>query len=167
MEAEIILEDGSHGFAIVPSGASTGTHEAHELRDENIKYLNKSVLKAVENINNKIFPAVKSISGLEQEKIDAKMIDLDGTSNKSNLGANAILAVSIACCKAAAQSKKIEIYEHISKDKNFSLPYPMLNIINHRCSVGTVFVGVTINIHDNNYLVREYSRSTLILDTKP
>ena len=69
VEAEIILEDGSHGFAIVPSGASTGTHEAHELRDENIKYLNKSVLKAVENINNKIFPAVKSISALEQEKI--------------------------------------------------------------------------------------------------
>jgi enolase len=130
VEAEIILEDGSHGFAIVPSGASTGTHEAHELRDENIKYLNKSVLKAVENINNKIFPAVKNISALEQEEIDAIMIDLDGTSNKSNLGANAILAVSIACCKAAAQSQKIEIYEHISKDKNFSLPYPMLNIIN-------------------------------------
>jgi len=130
VEAEVFLDDGSYGFAIVPSGASTGTHEAHELRDENKKYLNKSVMNAVENINQKIFPAIKNTSSLDQEKIDALMIDLDATPNKSNLGANAILAVSIANCKAAAQSKKIEIYEHISKDKNFSLPYPMLNIIN-------------------------------------
>ena len=106
VEAEVILEDGSLGSSIVPSGASTGTHEAHELRDTNEKYLNKSVFKAIENINLKIFPKLKGKNSIEQEEIDNAMIILDGTENKSNIGANAILAVSIANCKAAAISKK-------------------------------------------------------------
>ncbi len=130
VEAEVILEDGSLGSSIVPSGASTGTHEAHELRDTNEKYLNKSVFKAIENINLKIFPKLKGKNSIEQEEIDNAMIILDGTENKSNIGANAILAVSIANCKAAAISKKKQIYEYLSVNKNYSLPYPMLNIIN-------------------------------------
>ena len=130
VEAEVILEDGSIGSAIVPSGASTGTHEAHELRDTNEKYLNKSVLNAVENIREKILPALKTRSAYDQREIDKKMIELDGTSNKSSLGANAILAVSIANCKAAAISQKKEIYAYLSKTQKYTLPYPMLNIIN-------------------------------------
>jgi len=130
VEAEVFLEDGSFGSAIVPSGASTGTHEAHELRDDNQNYLNKSVLKAVENINKKIFKNLKGKSSYDQKAIDNIMIDIDGTSNKSHLGANAILAVSIANCKAAALSQKKQIFEYLNKTKNYSLPYPMLNIIN-------------------------------------
>ena len=130
VEAEVVLEDGSLGSAIVPSGASTGTHEAHELRDNNQNYLNKSVLKAVENINKKIFKNLKGKSSYDQKVVDSIMIDIDGTSNKSRLGANAILAVSIANCKAAALSQKKQIFEYLNKSKNYSLPYPMLNIIN-------------------------------------
>jgi enolase len=130
VEAEVFLEDGSLGSAIVPSGASTGTHEAYELRDNNQNYLNKSVLKAVENINKKIFKNLKGKSSYDQKVIDNIMIDIDGTSNKSHLGANAILAVSIANCKAAAHSQKKQIFEYLNKTKNYSLPYPMLNIIN-------------------------------------
>lgn len=130
VEAEVYLEDGSFGSAIVPSGASTGTHEAHELRDNNQNYLNKSVLKAVDNINKKIFKNLKGKSSYDQKELDRIMIDIDGTSNKSHLGANAILAVSIANCKAAAVSQKKEIFEYLNKTKNYSLPYPMLNIIN-------------------------------------
>ena len=130
VEAEVTLDDGSFGSAIVPSGASTGTHEAHELRDKNEKYLNKSVLQAVENINDKIFPALINNSALDQKNIDNIMIGLDGTTNKSNLGANAILAVSIANCKAASAFNKVQIYEYLSKSKMHTLPYPMLNIIN-------------------------------------
>ena len=118
VEAEVILEDGSIGSAIVPSGASTGTHEAHELRDTNEKYINKSVLNAVENIRVKILPALKTRSAYDQREIDKKMIELDGTLNKSSLGANAILAVSIANCKAAAISQKkrnIRLFEQYSK----------------------------------------------------
>jgi len=130
VEAEVYLEDGSFGSAIVPSGASTGTHEAHELRDNNQNYLNKSVLKAVDNINKKIFKNLKGKSSYDQKEVDRIMIDIDGTSNKSHLGANSILAVSIANCKAAAVSQKKEIFEYLNKTKNYSLPYPMLNIIN-------------------------------------
>ena len=130
VEAEVVLEDGSLGSAIVPSGASTGTHEAHELRDNNQNYLNKSVLKAVENINKKIFKNLKGKLSYDQKAVDNIMIDIDGTSNKSRLGANAILAVSIANCKAAALSQKKQIFEYLNKSKNYSLPYPMLNIIN-------------------------------------
>ena len=131
VEAEIILQDGSIGTSIVPSGASTGKHEAHELRDENKNYLNKGVSQAVDNINFKILKALKDKDSLHQSKIDEILINLDGTENKSNIGANAILAVSIATLKAAAKSSKSEIYEYLSRDdKSFCMPYPLMNIIN-------------------------------------
>jgi len=132
VEAEVILKDGSVGRAIVPSGASTGRHEAHELRDKNQDYLNKSVFKAVENINYIISKALKGKSSADQNKIDEILIDLDGTSNKSKIGANAILAASIANLKAAAKFSKKDIYKYINKDKatEFLIPYPLMNIIN-------------------------------------
>jgi Enolase len=130
VEADVTLNDGTVGSAIVPSGASTGFNEAHELRDKNSKYLFKGVSKAVENINSKIFKSIKNKNSYNQKKIDDILIKLDGTKNKSNLGANAILAVSIANCKASAKSQKKEIYEYLSKTKNYLLPYPMMNIIN-------------------------------------
>ena len=130
VEADVILNDGTVGSAIVPSGASTGFNEAHELRDKNSKYLYKGVLKAVDNINSKIFKFIKNQNSYNQKKIDDILIKLDGTKNKSNLGANTILAVSIANCKASAKSKKKEIYEYLSKTQKYLLPYPMMNIIN-------------------------------------
>ena len=130
VEADVTLNDGTVGSAIVPSGASTGFNEAHELRDKNSKYLFKGVSKAVENINSKIFKSIKNKNSYNQKKIDDILIKLDGTKNKSNLGANAILAVSIANCKASAKSQKKEIYEYLSKTKKYLLPYPMMNIIN-------------------------------------
>jgi enolase len=130
VEAEVTLDDGSVGLAIVPSGASTGTHEAHELRDNNKKYLNKSVITAVENVNLQICPLLKGKDSSDQKEIDNLMINLDGTENKSRLGANAILAVSIANCKASAASRNVQIYEYLSTENNLTLPYPMLNIIN-------------------------------------
>ncbi len=131
VEAEIILQDGSIGTSIVPSGASTGKHEAHELRDKNKNYLNKGVSQAVDNINFKILKALKNKDSLHQSKIDEILINLDGTENKSNIGANAILAVSIATLKAAAKSSKSEIYKYLSRDnKSFCMPYPLMNIIN-------------------------------------
>ena len=102
VEAEVVLQDGSVGNAIVPSGASTGRYEAHELRDKNKDYLNKSVFDAVNNINNKISVALINKGSTNQNEIDKILINLDGTENKSNIGANAILAVSIANLKAAA-----------------------------------------------------------------
>ncbi len=134
VEAEVTLKDGSIGSAIVPSGASTGRYEAHELRDKNKDYLNKSVFDAVENINVKIFEALKDKDSRNQNKIDKILIDLDGTENKSNIGANAILAVSIANLKAAAKSEKKEIYKFIKHEEksktDFFTPYPLMNIIN-------------------------------------
>ena len=130
VEADVTLKDGSVGSSIVPSGASTGFNEAYELRDKNKKYKNKSVFKAVKNINSKIFKALKNKNPYNQKEIDNILIKLDGTKNKSNLGANAILAVSIANCKASAISLKKEIYEYLSKNKKYLLPFPMLNIIN-------------------------------------
>ena len=114
----------------MPSGASTGSYEAHELRDQNKKYLNKSVFNAVENVNIKINKVLKGMTPFDQNKIDNILIELDGTSNKSKIGANAILSVSIANCKVAAKSKKKEIFEYLSNDANFKLPYPLMNIIN-------------------------------------
>ena len=114
VEAEVILQDGSIGTSIVPSGASTGRYEAHELRDKNKDYLNKSVFDAVDNINKKISKALKNKDSTHQSKIDEILINLDGTENKSNIGANAILAVSIANLKAAAKFSKKEInYEYL------------------------------------------------------
>ena len=104
VSVDVELNDESIGSAIVPSGASTGSHEAHELRDQNDLYLNKSVLSAINNINTEIFSALEGKNSLDQNLIDQTMLDLDGTTNKKNLGANAILGVSIANCKAAAIS---------------------------------------------------------------
>ena len=131
VEAEVFSDDGHHALAIVPSGASTGTHEAFELRDkENKNYLGKSVFKAVENINGPISKSLKNIDFSDQKKIDKTLIDLDGTEQKKKLGANAILAVSIASCKLAAIKKNISLYKYLGNSKNTQLPIPLLNIIN-------------------------------------
>ena len=131
VEAEVFLVDGSWGRSSVPSGASTGSKEAIELRDQDkSRYLGKGVLKAIENINNLIAAALIGHNANEQTKIDAVMIELDGTPNKANLGANAILAVSMACAHAAAMSEKKPLFEYLNNDGNFSLPTPMMNIIN-------------------------------------
>ena len=131
VEAEIILQDETIGTSIVPSGASTGRYEAHELRDKNNDYLNKSVFDAVKNINDKIAKALQNKDSTNQSEIDKILISLDGTENKSNLGANSILAVSIANLKAAAKFSRKEIYEYINNEnKPLCMPYPLMNIIN-------------------------------------
>ena len=131
VEAEVFSDDGHHALAIVPSGASTGTHEAFELRDkENKNYLGKSVFKAIENINGPISKSLKNIDFNDQKKIDKILIDLDGTEQKKKLGANAILAVSIASCKLAAIEKNISLYKYLGNSKSTQLPIPLLNIIN-------------------------------------
>ena len=131
VEAEVFLKDGHFASAIVPSGASTGTYEAFELRDKNNKnYLGKSVLKAVENINGPIKKALNNIDINDQKKIDKTLIDLDGTEQKKKIGANAILAVSIASCKLAAIEKNTPLYKYLGNSKSYQLPIPLLNIIN-------------------------------------
>jgi len=131
VEAEIELEDGSIGVAAVPSGASTGKFEAIELRDnDENRYFKKGVLKAVSNVNSRIAEAVRGMDALKQAEIDYKMIELDGTNNKANLGANAILAVSLACAKAAANSLGIPLYNYIGGCDARTLPVPMMNILN-------------------------------------
>ena len=130
VEAEVTLKDGTSGRASVPSGASTGSREAVELRDGNNEiYLGKGVLAAVENINSEIQTALIGHNIYDQSSIDQIMIDLDGTENKSRLGANAILAVSLACIKAASASKKTDLFRYLS-DGPYSFPVPMMNIIN-------------------------------------
>ena len=130
VEAEVTLRDGMSGRASVPSGASTGSREAVELRDGNNEiYLGKGVSAAVENINSEIQEALINHDIFDQQGIDQVMIDLDGTENKSRLGANAILAVSLACIKAAAASKKTDLFKHLSEGP-YSFPVPMMNIIN-------------------------------------
>ncbi|HJL80024.1 MAG: phosphopyruvate hydratase [Gammaproteobacteria bacterium] len=130
VEAEVLLKNGAIGRASVPSGASTGSREAVELRD-GIKeiYLGKGVSNAVENINSEIQSALMGLDIYDQKSIDQTMITLDGTENKSRLGANAILAVSLACIKAAAASKQTHLFEYLS-DGPYSFPVPMMNIIN-------------------------------------
>ena len=131
VEADVFLNDGSFGRAAVPSGASTGEHEANELRDgDENRYFGKGVLKAVENINTKIADELIGFDSREQVSIDRMMIDLDGTDNKSNLGANAILAVSLATAKAAAASLKLPLYRYLGGTNAKILPTPMMNIIN-------------------------------------
>ena len=131
VEAEIILQDETIGTSIVPSGASTGRYEAHELRDKNNDYLNKSVFDAVKNINDKISRVLQNKDSTNQSEIDKILVSLDGTENKSNLGANSILAVSIANLKAAAKFSRKEIYEYIKNEsKPLCMPYPLMNIIN-------------------------------------
>ena len=131
VEVDVTLECGVVGRASVPSGASTGEHEALELRDGDKKrYLGKGTLKAVENVNTKIAPALIGMSALQQRAIDHKMLALDGTKTKSNLGANAILGVSLAVAKAAAAYLDIPLYRYIGGTNTFTLPVPMMNIIN-------------------------------------
>ena len=131
VEVEVILESGIIGRASVPSGASTGIYEAHELRDgDQGRYLGKGVSKAVENIRSEIAPALIGKNVLEQTRIDEIMMDLDGTPNKSRLGANAILGVSLACAKAAAASQGISLYRYVGGMNAKTLPVPMMNILN-------------------------------------
>ena len=131
VEVDVILDDGTLGRAAVPSGASTGRHEACELRDDDPKrYLGKGVTKAINNVTEIIGPKIKGLDPSEQENIDRLMIDLDGTDNKSNLGANAILGVSIAIARAASNMLNEPLYRYIGNSDNYIIPVPMMNIIN-------------------------------------
>ena len=130
VETDVITSNGVLGRAAVPSGASTGEHEAVELRDESEDFMGKSVYRAVKNVNESIFKELKNLSVFDQELIDSKMIELDNTANKSKLGANAILSVSLAVAKAAAIEKKISLFRYLGNDKSNVLPVPLMNIIN-------------------------------------
>ena len=131
VEVEVVLDSGVVGRASVPSGASTGIYEAHELRDGDAsRYLGKGVAKAVENIHSEIAPALIGKNVLDQTHLDQTMIDLDGTPNKSRLGANAILGVSLACAKAAAASQGVSLYRYVGGTNAKILPVPMMNILN-------------------------------------
>ncbi|MDA7731631.1 phosphopyruvate hydratase [Flavobacteriaceae bacterium] len=130
VEVDIITEDGVLGRAAVPSGASTGEHEAVELRDGGNDYMGKGVLNAVSNVNNILSKELIGLSVFDQENIDNLMIKIDGTPNKANLGANAILGVSLSLAKAASNSKGISLHTYISNNKSTTLPVPMMNIIN-------------------------------------
>jgi enolase len=131
VEVDVVLEDGTVGRAAVPSGASTGEHEAVELRDDDKKvYVGKGVLKAVDNVNNKINPELIGLDPRDQEAIDRLMIELDGTENKSKLGANAILGVSMAVAKAAAEMSHLPLYRYLGGTGARTLPVPMMNILN-------------------------------------
>ncbi len=131
VEVEVLLSDGSMGRAAVPSGASTGEHEAVELRDgDKSRFMGKGVLKAVANVNDKIAPELTGYDALEQVEVDQLMIELDGTENKSNLGANAMLGVSMATARAAADSLQIPLYKYLGGYHTVTLPVPMANIIN-------------------------------------
>ncbi|SDG65209.1 phosphopyruvate hydratase [Mucilaginibacter gossypii] len=131
IEVEVLTENGAFGRAAVPSGASTGVHEAVELRDnDKSKYMGKGVLKAVENVNEVLAPELKGIDVFEQNAIDALMIEIDGTENKGKIGANAILGVSLAVAKAAAQESRQPLYRYIGGVNANTLPIPMMNIVN-------------------------------------
>jgi len=131
IEVDVLTENGAFGRAAVPSGASTGMHEAVELRDEDKSvYMGKGVLKAVANVNDKIAAELKGVDVFEQNTIDSIMIKLDGTENKGNLGANAILGVSLAVAKAAAQESRQPLYRYIGGVNANTLPIPMMNIVN-------------------------------------
>jgi len=130
VEVDIELESGAFGRAAVPSGASTGTHEAHELRDGEGRYGGKGCLKAVENVNTELARGLVGIDALDQGSIDRAMIELDGTRNKERLGANAILGVSLACAKAAAEECGLPLYRYVGGTQGVVLPVPMMNILN-------------------------------------
>ncbi|HJN36072.1 MAG: phosphopyruvate hydratase [Prochlorococcus sp.] len=130
VEAEVLLEGGAVGRAIVPSGASTGAHEAHELRDGGDRYMGKGVLKAVNHIEERIAPALCGLSALDQVTVDGTMRDLDGSDNKSALGANAILAVSMATARAAANGVGLPLYRYLGGPMATLLPVPLMNVIN-------------------------------------
>jgi enolase len=131
VEVDVLLEDGSFGRAAVPSGASTGEHEAHELRDaDKDRYAGYGVLKAVENVNEAIADALTGLDADDQAQVDRILIDLDGTENKSNLGANAILATSLAVARAAADYYSMPLYRYLGGVNARILPTPMMNILN-------------------------------------
>lgn len=146
VEADVVLDDGSFGRAAVPSGASTGAAEALELRDGGERFMGKGVDQAVANVNDKIAPALIGHDAADQQGVDQVMLDLDGTDNKSNLGANAILAVSLAVAKAEAKSEGLELWQYIAKltdTQEVSLPLPMMNIMN-----GGAHAGWTTDIQE-------------------
>lgn len=146
VEADVTLDDGSFGRAAVPSGASTGAAEALELRDGGDRFMGKGVDQAVANVNDKIAPALIGHDAADQQGVDQVMLDLDGTDNKSNLGANAILAVSLAVAKAEAKSEGLALWQYIAKmtdTKEVSLPLPMMNIMN-----GGAHAGWTTDIQE-------------------
>ena len=154
VEAEVFLNNDISASAISPSGASTGAFEAHELRDQDKNnFLGKSVKKAVENINTKIASSLKGLDSADQFKIDKTLLDLDGSENKKNLGANATLAVSLANSKSAALSHKKPLYQNLGK--NFSLPFPLMNIIN-----GGVHADNDLNIQE--FMIRPDSSKNFI-----
>src|SRR5690606_35358404 len=130
VEVDVFTESGAMGRATVPSGASTGEHEALELRDGGSDYLGKGDLKAVENVREIIAPHVICLAAFEQHLIDQIMIDLDNTGNKGNLGANAILGVSLAAAKAAATELRLPLYKYVGGVNANTLPVPMMNVIN-------------------------------------
>ncbi len=130
VRATVRLSDGTEASAIVPSGASTGKREALELRDKDDRYAGKGVLKAVSNVNEKIAEAVIGLDAYNQKAVDAEMLELDGTHNYSNLGANAVLGVSMAVARAAAKSLNIPLYRYLGGANASILPVPMFNIIN-------------------------------------
>jgi enolase len=131
VEVDVLLDDGSFGRAAVPSGASTGAYEAIELRDTKAKrYMGKGVTKAVKNVNEVIGPEVVGIDATQQEELDSLMIELDGTANKGKFGANAILGVSLAAAKAAADSAQLPLYRYLGGCNANILPVPMMNILN-------------------------------------
>lgn len=130
VEVEVSFESGETGRAMVPSGASTGEHEAVELRDGGKRFLGKGVLQAVANVNNEIRDAAVGLNGLDQRTLDNKLISLDGTENKSRLGANAILGVSLAVARAASSARKLPLYKSIGGDDAKTLPVPMMNVLN-------------------------------------
>ncbi|MHC4597493.1 MAG: phosphopyruvate hydratase [Planctomycetota bacterium] len=130
VEVDVLLEDGSFGRAAVPSGASTGTHEAVELRDGGERFLGKGVLQAVEKVNNVIAPAVEGMDGLDQAALDMALIEMDGTPNKGELGANAILGVSLAVARAAASFTSQPLYRYLGGAAAGVVPVPMMNILN-------------------------------------
>jgi enolase 1/2/3 len=130
VEVEVVLDSGAIGRAIVPSGASTGEHEAVELRDGGARYLGKGVATAVANVNGEIADALEGIDALEQRLVDRILVDLDGTDNKARLGANAILGVSLAVAKAAADEVDLPLYRYIGGPNAYVLPVPLMNVIN-------------------------------------
>ena len=131
LEAEVTLEDGSFGRAMVPSGASTGSKEAVELRDgDRTRYLGKGVQHAVANVNGAIATALRGFDAADQEGLDRRLIDIDGTENKGRLGANALLGVSLANAHAMAASRKMPLWRHLANGDDVVLPVPMMNIIN-------------------------------------
>src|SRR5438309_7314099 len=131
LEVEVILDDGTIARAAVPSGASTGAFEAVELRDgDKSRYLGKGVEKAVDNVEERIFPEVVGYDATDQRSIDQKMLDIDGTPDKSELGANAILGVSLAVARAAAESTGLSLFRYLGGPNAHLLPVPMMNILN-------------------------------------